>query len=103
MNNNYLDQLEKTNLQVLNSGTKKRNKNTTKSYNNNMNFDTSEVNNYVNNMNYSANIGQMTNKSMIVDSTNYNSNHASIVKNYDNSFTNGALSSSKATKRPQSS
>jgi hypothetical protein len=103
MNNNYLDQFEKTNLQVLNSATKKRNKNTTKSYNNNVNnFDNSEINNYVNNLNYSTNLGQMTNKSVIVDTANYNSNHTSIVKNYDNSFNTG-LSSSKGVKRPQSS
>lgn len=55
MNNNYLEQFDKTNLQVLNSATKKRNKNTNKSYNNGTNFE--EMNNYVNNMNYSTNIG----------------------------------------------
>lgn len=43
----------------------------------------------------------MTNKSVIIDQANYNSNPNSIVKNYDNSFSNGPLTSSKGgQKRP---
>jgi hypothetical protein len=104
MHNNYLDQFEKTNFQVLsstNSAAKKRNKNTTKSYNQNGQlFDNNNDTSY---MNYSANMGQLTNKSVVIDSANYNSNNVSLVKNYDNSF--GPLQSSKAgggAKRPQS-
>lgn len=55
MQNNYFDQLDKTNIQAINSAAKKRNKNTNKSYNNNVVFD--DMNNYSSNLNYSANIG----------------------------------------------
>ena len=97
MHNNFLDNLEKTNIisnnqnfQPSSVASKKRNKSINKSYNNESNLDRSE-NHIKNYTNVNTNMASITNKSVILDQSNFNSNTNSMIKtnNLDNSFHHG--------------
>lgn len=111
LHNNFLENLEQTNMLLasnqLNSSDmpKKRNKSTTKSYNTKEHLEQADLS-------YSTNFQKKVNpmSSALADISQFNSNHNSIVKNFDSSFqlNNLVPNSSKAnqiatSKRPLSS
>ena len=74
-------------MQQIANTTKKRNKNTNKSYNKHDHYENAvDMSSYINNLNYSTNFGKATNMSLALDSAHF-SQHNSIGKQYENSFT----------------
>ena len=90
MHPNFLENLEQTNvLNVSNQlyqgdVTKKRNKSSTKSYNNKEQLDNSD-------MSYSNHVNKKNMTNNFVDISQFGSNQNSIVKNFENSFSFGKV------------